>query len=225
MYQLHIANKNYSSWSLRPWILMRMLDIGFVEQLHPFGTGASFTQFSSSGLVPCLVDGDQSVWDSLAITEYLAERHAGVWSESSAARSWSRSASGEMHSGFGHLRNLYSMSCGVRIQPNPATAGLARDLARIDQLWNDGLARFGGPFLAGTRFTAVDAFFAPVAFRFQSYGHALSGAAIDYWQTVLALPAMREWYEAALLEPWRDESHEREMTSAGVLLDDFRTAR
>ncbi|CAN5396368.1 glutathione S-transferase family protein [soil metagenome] len=225
MYDLYIANKNYSSWSLRPWLLMRMLEIGFREQFRPFGHGAPFTDFSPSGLVPCRVDGDQAVWDTLAITEYLAERHAGVWSGASPARTWSRCASAEMHSGFSHLRNHYSMSCGVRIRANAPSAGLTRDLGRVDALWNQGLARFGGPFLAGDRFTAVDAFYAPVAFRFQSYGHALTGRAVDYLALLLDLAPMREWYEAALVEWWRDEQHEIEMNSAGVLLQDFRTSQ
>ena len=122
MYTLHIANKNYSSWSLRPWLLMRMLAIPFEERLTPFPTGSSwslFRPFSPNGRVPCLIDDGWAVWDSLAIAEYLAERHAGVWPSDARARAWARSAAAEMHSSFTALRNACPMSCGVRVQPHP----------------------------------------------------------------------------------------------------------
>ena len=135
MYELYIANKNYSSWSLRPWVLMRELQIEFTEQLLRFGQTSSWADFrriSPSGKVPCLVDDDTVVWDSLAIAEYLAEHHAGVWPSNSPARAWARSAAAEMHSGFGELRGRCSMSCGVRIRLNDIPAALERDIARID---------------------------------------------------------------------------------------------
>src|ERR1700748_212059 len=118
MYTLHIANKNYSSWSLRSWVLMRELGIAFNERLTVFdGAGnAAFRSFSPTGKVPCLTDGDITVWDSLAIAEYLAERHPGVWPSAPAARAWARSAAAEMHSGFGELRNRCSMTCGLRVK-------------------------------------------------------------------------------------------------------------
>ena len=132
-----------------------------------------YRPFSPSGRVPCLVDEGWAVWDSLAIVEYLAERHHGVWPVEAKARAWARSAAAEMHSSFTALRNLCPMSCGLRVEPFAMPDALKHDLFRLDDLWNDGLTRFGGPFLAGDHFTAVDAFFAPVAFRAQSYGLSL----------------------------------------------------
>jgi glutathione S-transferase len=225
MYKLHIANKNYSSWSLRPWVLMRELGIPFQEILHPFaetGNWVEFRHFSPSGKVPCLVAGDTVVWDSLAIAEYLAEDHPQVWPENKAARAWARSASAEMHSGFQALRNNCSMSCGVRIKISTLSPALQKDIARIDELWCEGLQLFGGPFLAGKKFTAVDAFYAPVAFRIQSYGLSLSPAATTYWQYLIAQDAMQEWYKSALNETWREPSHEQDIAAAGSLIHDFR---
>ncbi len=225
MYDLYIANKNYSSWSLRPWVLMRELKIAFAERLIPFGRTAQWEEFrkiSPSGKVPCLVDGSTVVWDSLAIAEYLAERHAGVWPAQSNARTWARSASAEMHSGFGELRNRCSMSCGVRIKLKDFPAALERDVARLGALWSDGLGRFGGPFLAGRSFTAVDAFFAPVAFRVQTYGLALEPAAAGYPQRLLGLQSMRDWYAEALKETFRDQPHEDEIAGMGTVIEDLR---
>lgn len=222
MYQLFIANKNYSSWSLRPWVLMRQLGIPFEERLAPFGGPADFFGFSPTGKVPCLIDGKTVVWDSLAITEYLAERHRGVWPVESTPRAWARCAAAEMHSGFFDLRGTCTMNCGVRVELKAFPAGLKSDLARIDALWNEGLARFGGPFLAGPDFTAVDAFFAPVAFRIQTYGLAMSPAARQYVDRMLALAPMQDWYAAALAEPWRDTEHELELAQVGTVLEDRR---
>jgi glutathione S-transferase len=225
MYVLHIANKNYSSWSLRPWVLMRMLDIPFEERLTPFPTGPSwnlYRPFSPNGRVPCLVDDGWAVWDSLAIAEYLAERHHGVWPVEAKARAWARSAAAEMHSSFTALRNDCSMSCGVRVQPLPMSDALKQDLFRLGDLWNDGLARFDGPFLAGNAFTAVDAFFAPVAFRARSYGLSFEGAAAAYPARLLDLPVMREWYASALAETWREPGHEAEVRAAGTIIEDLR---
>ena len=158
MYRLHIANKNYSSWSLRPWVLMSELEIEFEERSLRFGDIGSWERYRSisrSGKVPCLIDGDLAVWDSLAITEYLAERHRGVWPAVSGARAWARSAAAEIHSGFTELRNRCSMSCGVRVRLNEFPPSLGRDIADLGNLWNDGLRRFGGPWLAGGSFTAI----------------------------------------------------------------------
>jgi glutathione S-transferase len=222
MFRLFIANKNYSSWSLRPWVLVRQLDIPFEEQLMPFGGPDDFHSFSPTGKVPCLIDGKTVVWDSLAITEYLAERYPRVWPADAAARAWARCAAAEMHSGFTDLRNICTMNCGVRVQLKTFSASLKSDIARIDALWHEGLARFGGPFLAGSVFTAVDAFFAPVAFRVQTYGLALSPAARQYVDRMLALAPMQDWYAAALAEPWRDAEHEAELAQAGTVLQDLR---
>ena len=227
MYELYVGNKNYSSWSLRPWVLMRALAIPFVEHVVPFDPGTSwakFRAFSPSGKVPCLVDGTTVAWDSMGIAEYLAERHTGVWPKDPLARAWARCAAAEMHSGFGALRQRCSMNCGLRVKLDEVSPALQRDLDRVDELWSEGLRRFDGPFLAGHAFTAVDAFYAPVAFRVRTYGLALSEAAAGYALRLLALPAMREWDAAALAEPWRDEEHEVDAMQGATLIEDLRRA-
>ncbi|SEA25814.1 glutathione S-transferase family protein [Alkalimonas amylolytica] len=224
MYQLFIANKNYSSWSLRPWLLLQQLNIPFNEQLQQFQVDnyANFRSFSPTAKVPCLHDGDTQVWESLAIVEYLAERHEGVWPADATARNYARCAASEMHAGFVTLRNVCTMNCGVRAQLHNPPAALAPELARLDELWQQGLAQFGGPFLAGKDFTAVDAFFAPVAFRVQTYDLLLSDKALTYVKHLLALPAMQSWYQAALQESWREPSHEAEIGLYGTVLIDYR---
>jgi glutathione S-transferase len=224
MYQLHIANKNYSSWSLRPWVLMRELKIPFEERFHRFvpgGSFAAFRSFSPSGRVPALHDGQVVVWDSLAIAEYLAERHDGVWPKDGGARAWARSAAAEMHSGFGTLREMCSMTVGLRVKLHTIPDALAKDIVRLDDIWREGLDRFGGPFLAGKAFTAADAFYAPVAFRVQTYGLKLGAAAQAYAQRLLDLASMREWYAAGLAETFRDE-HEEVPTKYGTITQDLR---
>ncbi|REJ84712.1 MAG: glutathione S-transferase family protein [Acidobacteria bacterium] len=235
MYDLYIANKNYSSWSLRPWVLMSELHIPFHERLESFqgaDNWSRFRRFSPTGKVPTLIVSNPSeerraekglvIWDSLAIAEFLAERHAGVWPEDPAARAWARCAAAEMHSGFPQLRANCSMNCGIRVKLNSVGPQLQRELVRLDELWDDGLDRFGGPFLTGTGFTAVDAFYAPVAFRVQSYGLEMVQKAREYVDLLLGLESMQSWYEAALREEWRDESHEREWRAIGTLVDDLR---
>lgn len=227
MPELYIANKNYSSLSLRPWVLLSELGIPFDERLITFAPGSnwnSFRSFSPNGRVPCLHDGDAVVWDSMAITEYLAERHPQVWPTDQAARTWARCASAEMHSGFGSLRDQCGMNCGIRVRLREIGSALRADIARVNELWCEGLARFGGPFLAGNAFSAVDAFYAPVAFRVQTYGLVLDRSAADYAQRLLALPSMRRWYEAALAETWRDVAHEEEILHYGDAIEDLRTA-
>jgi glutathione S-transferase len=227
VYQLHITNKNYSSWSLRPWLLMRHLGIPFTEHLHPFpesGVWETFRRFSPNGRVPCLIDGGHVIWDSLAITEYLAEVAPQVWPQDRDARTWARCAAAEMHSGFMALRSHCGMSCGVRVAMTRIPDIVMKDVARIDELWCEGLGRFGGPFLAGARFSAVDAFFAPVVFRAQTYGLPLSAPAAGYRDWLLTLPAMIDWYQAALAEGWREPAHEAEVAAAGKVVADFRAA-
>jgi glutathione S-transferase len=225
MYQLFIGNKNYSSWSMRPWVLMRGLGIAFTERLMPFhlnhGEGA-FKRFSPTGKVPCLVHGELAIWDSLAIAEYLAERHPGVWPSLVHARAWARSASCEMHSGFGNLRNDCSMSVGMRIKLHRISGALQAELARLDTLWADGIARFGGPFLAGANFSAVDAFYAPVATRIQTYNLPVSEASKRYVSLLLQHPAVAEWMEAGIRETWRDVPHEKDILASGEVLQDLR---
>ncbi len=225
MYVLYIANQNYSSWSLRPWALMRGLGIAFEERKLRFGDEPGWERYrriSPSGKVPCLIDGDRTVWDSLAIVEYVAERHGAVWPQDAGARAWARSAAAEMHSGFTELRNRCSMSCGIRARLKEFPPALEREIARIGTSWNDGLRRFGGPFLAGQAFTAVDAFYAPVAFRVQTYGLSLDSASAAYVERLLALPAMREWYAAGLAEPWRHAPHEEEIERMATITEDLR---
>ena len=221
MYDLYIGNKNYSSWSLRPWVLMHEANIPFRERQVVFGTD-KFSDFSPTGKVPCLVDGATTVWDSLAITEYLGERHANVWPAEAAARAWARSAAAEMHSGFFALRDVCTMNCGIRVKLKAVSPALQRDLARLEELWAEGIGRFGGPFLTGARFCAADAFYAPVAFRIQTYEPPINVAARRYAAQLLALPAMERWYAAALTETWRDEPHEAEARAVGEWTADHR---
>lgn len=227
MYELFIGNKNYSSWSMRPWVLMRQLGIGFTEQLRPFhlnrGEG-DFRKFSPSGKVPLLVHGDLRIWDSLAIAEFLAERHPGVWPALADARAFARCAAAEMHSGFGTLRNECSMSVGVRIRLHRVSDGLRAELARLDELWAQGIAQFGGPFLAGARFTAADAFFAPVATRIQTYGLPVTERAARYANLLLQQSAVAEWIAGGIAETFRDLSHEKEILAAGELQQDLRAS-
>lgn len=191
----------------------------------PFGSDAEsggFRSFSPTGRVPCLVDDELVVWDSLAIVEYVAELEPRAWPSQARARAWARSASAEMHSGFSNIRNICTMNCGLRVRLAEITSSLQGEWSRIDQLWQEGLRSFGGPFLAGPHFTAVDAFFAPLAFRTQTYSPNLSKDANGYVNRLLQLPAMKSWYDAALLEPWRDEEHEQEARAAGEWIADLR---
>jgi glutathione S-transferase len=222
MYTLYITNKNYSSWSLRPWVLMQEKSIAFTEKLIPFPENSSwetFRKFAPNGKVPCLHHDDGIIWDSLAIIEYLAEHHSGIWPTEPSARAWARSATAEMHSGFNTIRRECGMNCGLRIQLHQTTPALQQDLDRLNEIWTEGLDRFGGPFLTGSEFTAVDAFFCPIAFRAQTYNLPLYN---PYIQQLLALKSMQAWEAAALQETWRDPEHERENLAAGVVLLDRR---
>ena len=221
-YTLITANRNYSSWSLRPWILMQALGVSFDDRIEPFVAAsnyAAFRSFSPTGQVPALIDGDRTVWDSLGITLYLADRHAGVWPADEAARAFAQCAVAEMHSGFATLRSDCPMNVGVRVEPHIHSPALGRDIARVRELWEQGLERFGGPFLAGATFTAIDAFYAPVAFRVRSYGLDVGQGWVDH---MLSHPAMKQWEMEALAETWREESHEAEIGSAGRITADYR---
>ncbi|WP_336959661.1 glutathione S-transferase family protein [Sphingobium aquiterrae] len=224
-YILITANRNYSSWSLRPWVLMTVLGIAFEDRVEPFLDSVNydrFRAFSPTGTVPVLIDGDRTLWDSLGIVLYLADRHQGVWPADERARAWAQCAVAEMHAGFSALRNDCPMNIGVRVETHAHAAALRKDIARLDELWGEGLARFGGPFLAGDRFSAVDAFFAPVAFRVRTYGLALGAAAQGWVDQMLALPAMQAWEKAGLAETWREPAHEQEMGAAGRIVADYR---
>jgi glutathione S-transferase len=173
-------------------------------------------------LVPCLIDGDVAVWDSLAIVEHLHERFPGVWPSEPRQRAWARSAAAEMHSGFNALRAVCSMSCGARIRLHEISPRLRRDIDRVAALFADGLARHGGPFLGGASFSAVDAFYAPVAFRAQTYQLPLPEPAKAYLERLLALEPMAQWYRDALAEPWHDVAHDTETLEHGALIADLR---
>jgi len=226
-YTLITANRNYSSWSLRPWVLMTMLGIPFVDRLEPFTKPANyedFRSFSPTGRGPVLFAGERTIWDSLGIALYLADRHDGVWPTDEAARAWAMCAVTEMHGGFSALRNDCTMNVGVRVKPKPMSNALQRDVARISELWTQGLDSFGGPFLAGAQFTAVDAFFAPVAFRVRTYGLDVGQAGAEWVKNVLSLPAMLAWEHDALKESWREVGHEEELRACGEVIADYRQA-
>jgi glutathione S-transferase len=211
--KLYIGNKNYSSWSLRPWLALRQLGIPFEEvklRLN-FGEGSPFKialgQLGTAGKVPVLVEDDGfAVWDTLAIVEYAAERfpQAGLWPADARQRARARSLCAEMHSGFGALRSHCPMNIEASLPEVGARlwdteADLRRDVARVEQLWSETLQRSGGPFLFGA-FSAADAFFAPVCTRLRTYGLPTSAATQAYVDRIYALPAMQEWIKDALAE-------------------------
>jgi glutathione S-transferase len=205
MYQLYLGNKNYSSWSLRGFLAMKLSGAPFVERMVSLsGTGdpsPGNRAFSPTGRVPCLHDGGTVVWDSLSIAEYLAERHPGMWPADPATRAWARSVAAEMHSGFSTLRNEMTMCIRERVDVRPWSPGLVRDIARVTEIWNEGRGRFaqGGAYLCGA-YSLADAFYAPVAFRFRTYGASPEGAAGAYLNAALQHPFVREWESAALAE-------------------------
>lgn len=206
---LVIGNKNYSSWSLRPWLLLRQAGISFEEIRIPLyrpDTLDELRAWSPSGLVPLLRDGELKVWDSLAICEYLNERFPEhqLWPTDAAARAVARSVSAEMHAGFSGLRSAMCMNIRGRYPGKGRTPECLKDIERILALWADCRARFGagGDFLFG-HFTIADAMYAPVVLRFQTYGVALAGVARAYADAILALPALRDWVADALAETER----------------------
>ncbi len=201
---LVIGNKNYSSWSLRPWLAMKVAGIPFAEHRIPlYGPGSKdqILVYSPAGKVPCLADGDLRVWDSLSICEYLAEKHPGLWPQDPAARALARSVSAEMHSGFANLRAKMSMNIRKRYPGLGRTPESLADVARIVSLWSDCRARYGkgGRFLFGA-FSIADAMYAPVVLRFRTYEVELPADCRAYSDAVLALPAMQDWIAAAMAE-------------------------
>jgi glutathione S-transferase len=202
--KLYIGNKNYSSWSLRGWLVTKLSGEPFEEIAVPL-TGLvpnpANRAFSPSGLVPCLHDGDIVVWDSLAIAQHLAERHPQMWPDDPRARAWARSISAEMHSGFAALRSDMTMCIRERVDVRPWSPGLAANIERVTQIWEESRRRFGagGAFLCG-RYSIADCFYAPVAFRFQTYDVKPGGAAGAYLEALLAHPDVGEWERAAVAE-------------------------
>jgi glutathione S-transferase len=205
-YTLIIGNKNYSSWSLRPWLLMRHAGLRFREVRIPLYTDESKTQirtYSPSGKVPCLIDGALSIWDSLAICEYVAERHPdlALWPEEVQKRAVARSMSAEMHSGFQHLRSNMSMNCRGHFPGVGRTVEVAGEIERIQRSWAEAREKHGagGPFLFG-RFGIVDAMYAPVVLRFRTYAVQLQAACRAYADAIVGLPAMQQWLAEAQAE-------------------------
>lgn len=224
-YVLITANRNYSSWSLRPWLLMKGLGLGFEDRVEPFAAMSNYTafrKFSPTGQVPVLLHEGRTIHDSMGIALYLADRHAGVWPNDTDARAWAQCAAAEMHSGFSALRSQCTMNVGVRVRPRPASDALVADVARIRELWSEGLSRFGGPFLAGDRFSAADAFYAPVAWRVRTYGLDVGDGQL-WADHIIAHAAMQQWEAEALAESWREEGHEEELRSCGDIIADYRS--
>ena len=219
---LVIGNKNYSSWSMRPWMMLKAAGIPFEEVVIPLYTGDADKQrilkYSPAGKVPILVDGAISVWDSLAIIEYLAERFPdkAIWPTEPAARAHARSISAEMHSGFMPLRNECSMNIHRKPVKKQLSADAIANVGRIGEIWTQcrgrqdlGSHASAGPFLFGG-FTGADAMYAPVIHRFATYGVELSGPAADYMQAMQAFAPFREWTAAALRETWTIDRFEQE---------------
>jgi glutathione S-transferase len=214
--KLVLGNKNYSSWSLRPWIAMRHAGIAFEEEVIPLyvqGSRERILRYSPAGKVPVLIDGDMTIWESLAILEHLAEHFpkAQLWPDAVAARAHARAVSAEMHAGFGHLRRHCPMNMRRVGKKYELTAEVVADVRRIEEIWTDCRARFGqgGPFLFG-RFSAADAMYAPVVSRFASYAIGVGAACEAYMAAMMALPAWQEWREAGVAEPWIMPGNERE---------------
>jgi glutathione S-transferase len=205
---LIIGNKNYSSWSFRPWLALKVAGIAFSETVIPLDAPdfkARMLALSGAGRVPVLIDGDVRVWESLAILEYLADKYpdAGLWPREAAARAHARAVASEMHAGFQPLRRDLPMNIRRRIVPRALEAGAVADVARIEAIWNGCRSRFGesGPFLYGA-FGAADAMYAPVVSRFHTYAVEMGAAACDYMEAIKSLPAWSEWREAAKRETW-----------------------
>jgi glutathione S-transferase len=211
-YTLITANRNYSSWSLRPWLLMKGLRIAFDDRLEPFTKPSNYEEFrafSPTGQVPVLLHENRTIYDSMGITLYLADRHDGVWPTDPEARAWAQCSASEMHSGFAALRNDCTMNVGVRVKPRPMSDALLANIARIRELWEEGL------------FSAVDAFYAPVAWRVRTYGLDV-GAGQAWVDHIIAHPAMQAWEAEALKEEWREIGHEEELRACGEVVADYR---
>ena len=204
MLKLVIGDRNYSSWSLRPWLAIKQAGLPFEEifiRLRDAGTKVEILKYSPSGKVPCLIDGDTTVWDSLAICEYLAEIAPSLWPSDRATRAEARSISAEMHSGFGGFRHSMPMEIHASKPYDGRTAEGAADIARIIAIWENCLSRFAqrGPFLFGS-FSIADAMFAPVVWRFLTYAVELPPASRAWVETMCELPAMQEWRAGAVAE-------------------------
>ena len=203
---LTVSSKNYSSWSLRGFLLCRMAGLAFDERVAPIddpATRAELLLLSPSFLVPCLEHGPVKVWDTLAIAEYLNEIKpaAGLLPADPAARAHCRAVCGEMHSGFANLRSALPMNLKAHHPGFKVWAGAQADIDRVAAIWRECLQRYGGPYLFGKTATMADAMYAPVCSRFATYDVKLDKASAAYCEAILAMPLMLEWIEAAKLEP------------------------
>ncbi len=206
MYTLVIGNKNYSSWSLRGWLLLRQFNINFEEVRLPLYSQTfsdKIKEYSPTGLVPILVTGDQSIWDSLAICEFIAEQHPELhcWPADVRARAIARSVSNEMHSGFFQIRNNLPMNCRRSKAVEARTPELDKEIARVSEIWRSCRESFGdsGDFLFG-KFSIADAMYAPVVLRFKSYLIEVGAVETEYMQSMLSLASLQEWIDGALAE-------------------------
>jgi glutathione S-transferase len=206
--RLIIGNKNYSSWSMRPWFAMKVVGIPFEEEVISLNAPdfkERLLKVSGTGKVPTLIDGDVKVWESLAIMEYLADKFPDkqLWPADAKARALARTISSEMHAGFIPLRRACPMNLWRPVKKMQLNDETAANVRRIDAMWSDSRARFGagGPFLFG-KFTAADAMYAPVVSRFHTYDIDVSPTVRDYMAVIMGLPAWREWEEAGVKEPW-----------------------
>ncbi|TGK12162.1 glutathione S-transferase family protein [Leptospira fletcheri] len=197
---LVIGNKNLSSWSFRPWILLKQAGIPFREvslRLFTPEYASVIADYSPSGKVPVLRDGDLTIWDSLSIAEYAAEKKPELWPKNSNTRAKARSITAEMHSGFTGLRSNLTMNFTGRISDKQIPPEAQKDIDRIRNLWEENLRENGGPFLFGKDFTVADAFYAPIVSRFITYKVPLSGPSAEYVRTISSLPAYKEWEQGA----------------------------
>jgi len=203
---LVIGNKNYSSWSFRPWIAMKVAGIPFEERvisLYEPGSREEILRYSSAGKVPVLLDGENAIWETIAILEYLAERFpkAELWPREAYARAHARAVAAEMHAGFQALRKACPMNMWLPRKQRPQNEEVIENVRRIGAIWWDCLQRYGGPFLFGA-FGAADAMYAPVVSRLHTYGILVAPKCHAYMDAVMALPAWHEWCDAALKETW-----------------------
>ncbi|WP_201830073.1 glutathione S-transferase family protein [Microvirga zambiensis] len=203
---LVIANKCYSSWSLRPWLLLKQLGVAFDEITIPLDlpdTKAKVLKHSPAGKVPILIDGDVTVWESISIMEYVGDVYAPVWPSDRGARAMARSVAAEMHAGFPALRSACPMNLGKKFSQRDRGEAVARDVARFSEIVRQARERFGagGEFLFGT-FSAADAMYAPLVTRLDTYSITVDATTRAYMDAILALPAFQEWRSAALTEEW-----------------------
>ncbi|UCV02222.1 glutathione S-transferase [Dechloromonas denitrificans] len=222
MFDLYIGNKNYSSWSLRPWLLMKHFAVPFTEHMVSVAGrdyNPALKPLAGNARVPCLHEDGFQVWESIAIAEFIAERYPAMWPADARARARARSISAEMHAGFAHLRTAMPMNLKLKLQGRPATPEVQRDIDRVSEIWSEARRDFAtadGPWLFGS-FSVADAMFAPIVCRFDIYNVSLLPVAAAYRDALLAHPALREWSAAALLESEAHAHYDRLVEEYGGL--------